>query len=88
MSNATIVEFRRLSDEEIKTLNLNKKRICANLFVGGSITKYSDGKCVATFGLDNEYVAKVNALKIGELILSLFDFVDEVQKDGITIAKR
>lgn len=89
MSAATIVKSRRLSDQELKILNENSISVRGRgLFLGGSVTKYSDGRCVATYAMDNENVANVNAPKIGEKMLELFDFIDEVERDGIIVAKR
>lgn len=83
----TMVDFRRFTDEELFKLNLKRLRICPNMFVGGSIIRYSDGSNVATFGLDDEWVAKSNAKQIGKLILELFPYVDAVEKDGIVITR-
>ena len=89
MSATTIVKHRRLSEKEVRTLNENCISVRGRaLFFGGSIIKYSDDRCVATYAMDNENVAKVNAKKIGEKMLELFDYIDEVEHDGIIIAKR
>ena len=87
--STTIVSSRVLSKEEIKILNENSISVRGRgLFFGGSVDKYSDGRCVGRYALDDEHGAKVNAPAIGKKMLELFDFIDEVWHDGGCVAKR
>lgn len=87
--SAKAISTRKLSKEEIEKVNSKIIEIGPKLrLFGGSITKYDDDTCEATFASEYEYGAKVNAEKIGALMLKLFDYVDRVNHDGRIVACR
>lgn len=89
MSTAKVISSRKISEKEMELVNSKILKIGPQLrLFGGSITKYDNGKCIATFATEAYDVNQPNASSIGELMLSLMDYIDEVQHNGVTVAVR